>query len=69
MALKAKIGNLKHRNYKTDEAINEATKEEMVGINVNISKKTRALFKAKTAVNNETMQDVIIRAITTYIEN
>lgn len=69
MALKAKIGNLKHRSYKTDEAITEATKEQMVGLNINIPKNIRNLFKAKTATNSETMQDVLIKAIYRYIEN
>lgn len=68
MALKAKIGTKKHRSYKTDEAITEATKEEIVGLNINIPKNIRTLFKAKTATNNETMQDVLIKAICRYIE-
>lgn len=68
MALKAKTGNLKHRSYKTDEAITEATKEQMVGLNINIPKNIRNLFKAKTATNSETMQDVLIKAIYRYIE-
>jgi phage replication-related protein YjqB (UPF0714/DUF867 family) len=69
MAFKAKIGTEKHRSYTTDEAIVEATKEDMVGLNINISKQKRALFKAKTATNSKTMQDVILEAITRYIES
>lgn len=69
MAFKAKTGTKKHRSYTTDEAITEATKEDMVGLNINISKQKRALFKAKTATNSETMQDVILEAINRYIES
>ena len=35
----------------------------------NISKTKRAVFKAKAAIQNETMQDVILKAIDRYIEN
>lgn len=69
MAFKAKIGTKKHRSYTTDEAIVEAIKEDMVGLNINISKQKRSLFKAKAATNGQTMQDVISEAITRYIEN
>ena len=50
------------------DAIHEATKGEMVGLNVRLLIKKRAAFKAKSATNNESMQDVILRAIDIYIE-
>jgi hypothetical protein len=69
MAFKAKVGKNKHRSYTTDEAIVEATKVDMVGLNINIAKNKRAAFKAKTAIKGDTMQDIIIKAIDSYIES
>lgn len=69
MAFKAKKGMNKHRSHTVQEAISEATRDELVGLNIKISKNKRAALKAKTAIQNETMQDVILRAIDSYIEN
>jgi hypothetical protein len=68
MAFKAKTNSNKHKSYTVQEAINEATKDEMVGLNVRMSVKKRNTFKAKSATNNESMQEVILRAIDEYIE-
>lgn len=68
MAFKAKTNSNKHKSYTVQDAINEVTKDELVGLNVRISIKKRAVFKAKSATNNESMQDVILRAIDSYIE-
>jgi hypothetical protein len=69
MAFEAKKGNKSHRSHTVEAAISEATKDNMVGLNINISKTKRAVFKAKAAIQNETMQDVILKAIDRYIEN
>ena len=69
MSFEAKRGENKHRSYTVDQAIIEATKDDIVGLNINISKKKRTLFKSKTVVNDDSMQDVIIRAIDRYLEN
>lgn len=68
MAFKAKISQNKHHSHTVDQAIIEATKEDMVGFSIKLPKSTRSLFKSKTAMKNETMQDVLLRAITNYIE-
>jgi hypothetical protein len=68
MSFEAKKGKNKHRSHTVDKAIIEAIKDDTVGLNINISKNKRAAFKAKTAINNETMQDVIIKAIDRYID-
>lgn len=69
MAFEAKKGNKSHRSYTVKEAIVEATKDSMVGLNVKISKTKRAAFKSKAAIKNENMQDIILKAIDSYIEN
>lgn len=69
MAFKAKTNSNKHKSYTVQEAINEATKDNMVGLNIRVSMKKRSAFKAKSAANNESMQDVILRAIDSYIES
>ena len=69
MAFEAKKGNRVHRSHTVNAAIIEATKDSMVGLNVKISKTKRAAFKSKAAIKNENMQDVILRAIDSYIEN
>lgn len=69
MAFEAKKGNRVHRSHTVNAAIVEATKDSMVGLNVKISKTKRAAFKSKAAIKNENMQDVILRAIDSYIEN
>jgi hypothetical protein len=68
MAFKAKTNSNKHKSHTVQDAIHEATKDYVVGLNVRISIKKRATFKAKSATNNESMQDVILRAIDSYIE-
>ena len=68
MAFKAKISQNKHQSHTVEQAIVEATKEDVVGFSIKLPKSTRALFKSKTAMNNETMQDVLLRAIANYIE-
>ena len=68
MAFKAKTNSNKHKSHTIQDAINEANKEEMVGLNVRMSVKKRSSFKAKSATNNESMQEVILRAIDEYIE-
>lgn len=68
MAFKAKTNSNKHKSHTVQDAINEATKDEMVGLNVRMSVKKRSAFKAKSATNNESMQEVILRAIDEYIE-
>ena len=68
MSFEAKKGKNKHRSHTVDKAIVEATKEKMVGLNINIPKNKRAIFKAKSAINGDTMQDIIIKAIDKYIE-
>jgi len=69
MAFEAKKGKNKHRSYTVDQAIVEATKDDNVGLNINISKAKRAAFKAKTALKGDTMQDIVIKAINRYLEN
>ena len=69
MAFEAKKGNRVHRSHTVNAAIVEATKDSMVGLNVKISKTKRAVFKSKAAIKNENMQDVILKAIDSYIEN
>jgi hypothetical protein len=69
MAFEAKKGNRAHRSHTVEAAIVEATKDSMVGLNVKISKTKRAAFKAKAAIKNENMQDIILKAIDRYIEN
>jgi hypothetical protein len=69
MSFEAKKGKNKHRSYTVDQAITEATKEDTVGLNINIPKNKRAIFKSKTAMKGDTMQDIIIKAIDRYIEN
>lgn len=69
MSFEAKKGKNKHRSHTVDQAIIEATKVDTVGLNINIPKNKRAIFKAKTAMNGDTMQDIIIKAIDSYIEN
>jgi len=69
MAFEAKKGNRVHRSHTVNAAIIEATKDSMVGLNVKILKTKRAAFKSKAAIKNENMQDVILRAIDSYIEN
>jgi hypothetical protein len=68
MAFKAKTNSNKHTSHTLQDAIHEATKGEMVGLNVRLLIQKRAAFKAKLATNNESMQDVILRAIDIYIE-
>lgn len=68
MAFKAKTNSNKHKSHTVQDAINEATKDEMVGLNVRISINKRNAFKAKSATNNESMQEVLLRAIDEYIE-
>lgn len=68
MSFKAKRGNDKHRSHTVDDAIIEAIKDDMVGLNINIPKAKRATFKSKAAINGETMQEVIIKAIDRYLE-
>ena len=68
MAFEAKKGNRVHHSHTVEAAILEATKVSMVGLNVKISKIKRAAFKAKAAINNENMQDIILKAIDRYIE-
>lgn len=69
MSFEAKKGKNKHRSHTVDQAIIEAVKDNIVGLNINISKKKRALFKAKAAVDNNSMQNIIIEAIDKYIDN
>lgn len=69
MAFKAKTGINKHHSHTVQDGISEAIKAELVGLNIKITKTKRATLKAKTAIQNETMQDVIVRAIDSYIEN
>jgi shikimate 5-dehydrogenase len=68
MAFKAKTNSNKHKSHTVQEAIHEAIKSEMVGLNIKMPIKKRATFKAKSAINNESMQDVILRAIDSYIQ-
>ncbi|WP_236869670.1 hypothetical protein [Candidatus Bandiella numerosa] len=68
MSFEAKKGKNKHRSHTVDKAIIEAIKDDMVGLNINIAKNKRAIFKAKTAIKGDTMQDIIIKAIDSYIE-
>ena len=68
MAFKAKTGENKHHSHTVKAAISEATKDNMVGLNISISKRKRLEFKTKAAMKDETMQDVILRAINSYIE-
>ena len=67
MAFKAKKGENKHRSHTVDEAVSEVIKDRAVGLSINITKSKRAIFKAKTAANNETMQEVLLRAIDKYL--
>jgi hypothetical protein len=69
MAFKAKTGSQKHRSHTVEAAISEATKEDIVGMSIKISKTKRSTFKSKTAIENTTMQDVIMQAIDSYIKN
>jgi len=69
MAFKAKLGKNNHRSRTVKEAIVEAVKDEMVGLNINISKRKRAAFKAKAALQGDNMVDVILEAVDRYIEN
>jgi hypothetical protein len=69
MAFEAKKGTRVHRSHTVEAAIAEATKDKMVGLNVKISKTKRAAFKSKAAINNENMQDIILKAIDRYIES
>ena len=69
MAFEAKKGNRAHRSHTVEAAIVEATKDNMVGLNVKISKTKRAAFKSKAPIKNENMQDIILKAIDSYIEN
>jgi len=69
MAFEAKKGNRVHRSHTVNAAIMEATKDSMVGLNVKISKTKRAAFKSKAAIKNENMQDIILKAIDSYLEN
>lgn len=66
MAFKAKTHSNKYQSHTTQDAITEAVKEELVGLSIKISKHKRSAFKAKTAINNDNMQDVILRAIDSY---
>lgn len=68
MSFEAKKGKNKHRSHTVDKAIIEAIKDDIVGLNINIAKNKRAIFKAKTAIKGDTMQDIIIKAIDSYIE-
>lgn len=68
MAFKAKTGSNKHKSPTVKNAIVEATKEELVGLSIKISRRKRSVFKAKTVMNNDSMQDIILRAIDSYIE-
>lgn len=69
MAFKAKTGTNKHQSPTVKDAIVEATREEFVGLSIKIAKSKRSAFKSKTAMNNDSMQDVILRAIDSYIES
>ena len=69
MAFEAKKGNKSHRSYTVNEAIAEATRENLVGLNIKISRNKRAALKAKAAIKNENMQDIILKAIDRYIES
>ena len=68
MSFEAKKCKNKHRSHTVDKSIIEAIKDDMVGLNINIAKNKRAIFKAKTAIKGDTMQDIIIKAIDSYIE-
>jgi|LauGreDrversion2_6_1035139.scaffolds.fasta_scaffold36858_1 hypothetical protein len=68
MAFEAKKGTNKHRSHTVKAAISEAIKDDVVGLNIKLSKKKRAEFKAKTAMCNETMQDIILGAIDSYLQ-
>ena len=68
MAFKAKTNSNKHKSHTVQGAINEATKDKMVWLNVRMSIKKSNAFKAQSATNNESMQEVILRAIDGYIE-
>ena len=68
MAFEAKKGNRVHRSHTVEAAIAEATKDKMVGLNIKISQTKRAAFKSKAAIKNENMQDIILKAIDSYIE-
>ena len=68
MSFEAKKGRNKHRSHTVDIAILEATKGDVVGLNVNISKAKRSAFKAKAALQGDTMQDIVIEAIDRYLE-
>jgi len=69
MVFKAKTNSNKHQSYTVQEAITEAVKEETVGLNIKMPKTKRASFKAKTAIKNENMQDVLLKAIDSYLES
>ena len=68
MALKAKTSPNRHRSHTVDQAIAEATKDKIVKLNINISKKKRTAFKVKTVANGDTMQDILLEAIDKYLE-
>ena len=54
MAFEAKKGNKSHRSHTVEAAISEATKDNMVGLNINISKKFRNLgYGSKIIKNSE----------------
>jgi len=69
MAFAAKKGTNKHRSHTVEKAIAEATRDELVGLNIKIPKTKRAAFKAKAALQNKTMQDILLCAVDSYIES
>lgn len=65
--LKAKISRRQH-DLK-DQALNEIRKEEIMRLNVNISKSLLLRFKSKTAQQGLAMTDILIKMVKDYVED
>ena len=67
MAFKAKTTNSLHRSRTTDEAVSEVLKEEVKSIIIKVPESKHRQFKVRTSERGETMQQILERAIDSYI--
>jgi prefoldin subunit 5 len=67
MSLKAKTSSDRHRSHTVDEAIKKATSKDTVKLTFLVPKDAKVQLKAKAAANDETVTEVLLRAIQEYI--
>jgi hypothetical protein len=67
MSLKAKTSPDRHRSHTVDEAIKKATAKDTVKLTFLVPKDAKVQLKAKAAANDETVTEVLLRAIQDYI--